>query len=141
MRRLLPCIIGLLFACQSALAQNQYGDLHYFVNANDVRAIAEDGNILWIATFGGGLVKFDKATKEKTNYLRTNSGLTTHLLTSVAVGPDHTVWIGTNTKGIISFDGKKWTSHTYLSERLPNDGVRALVFDKKGRLNAALCGV
>jgi ligand-binding sensor domain-containing protein len=135
--RLSCFLIASLFISVPVLAQNQYGDLFYFVNADDIRGIAQDGNILWIATYGGGLVKFDKTTNQKTNFLRTNNGLTSHELTSIAIDADHTLWIGTNLKGIISFDGTNWKSHTYANENLPSNGIRSLVFDKKGRLWAA----
>src|SRR5690242_16847399 len=101
---LLLLICSILFAGKATYCQNQSGDLIYFVNADAIWDIARDGNIFWIATFGGGLVKYNKITGEKTNYLRSNSSITSHLLTSVAIDSNRTIWIGTNSKGILSFD-------------------------------------
>lgn len=133
-RRLLLSVLVVLFYTIAGFAQEQSGDVHYFVNANDVRRIVRDGDDLWIASFGGGLIKYNTVTGAKTHFLRTNSGIPSHLLRDIAVGKDGKLWIATNTKGIVSFDGVQWRSYTVASDGLRSNTITAISIDKDGNV-------
>ena len=126
-------LAAFLFSSLS-IAQPQTGDVHYFVNSNDVRRIVRDGDNLWIASFGGGLIKYNTVTGAKTHFLRTNSGIPSHLLKGVAIAKDGKIWIGTNDRGIASFDGNTWVSYTKELNGLPSNTITSLVIDSKGVL-------
>ena len=45
----------------------------YYNNYNSINCLAQDSNNLWIGTSGGGIVKYNKETEEKTVYNKSNS--------------------------------------------------------------------
>ncbi len=60
-----------------------------------VKDIYEDGDYLWIGTFGG-LVKLNKETGERVVYTTANSGLTSNFITGIAKDNAGNLWIGTD---------------------------------------------
>lgn len=59
-------------------------------------------NILWIGTFGGGLMKFDTKTEKFTHYT-TDRGLPNNVIYSIIEDKQGNLWMSTD-KGISSFD-------------------------------------
>jgi ligand-binding sensor domain-containing protein len=132
--RLSPFFFVVVFFASISFAQQQSGDVHYFVNTNDVRRIVRDGDNLWIASFGGGLIKYNTVTGSKTHFLRTNSGIPSHLLRDITIAKDGKIWIATNNKGIVSFDGVNWRSYTVASDGLLSNAITAITIDTDGNV-------
>lgn len=59
-----------------------------------IRAVALDSTYAWIAVYGGGLIRLNRATKERTNY-RWKDGLNSNILRNVLVDHLGNVWIAT----------------------------------------------
>ncbi len=110
---------------------------------NRVWSIAEEANgILWLATFGGGLNRFDPTTQTFTRYLHNPSNpasLSNNTVRPILISQrDSTVWIGTS-GGLEKFDAQ--TQHFIHHQHdetnpgsLSNDDVWSLYEDKSGAL-------
>ena len=101
--------------------------------ANSVRAIIQDdfGNI-WFGTFNGGLQSFDGETF--TNY-RENNDLPSNLILTLHKTADHKIWIGTQDKGLATWNPKDSTfSSLTIDDGLCNNHVRNIVEDDWGNL-------
>lgn len=59
-----------------------------------IRAVALDSTYVWVAVYGGGLVRLNRATKECANY-RWVDGLNSNILRNVLVDHQGNVWIAT----------------------------------------------
>lgn len=84
----------------------QLTDWQNYTNGDWVFNIMDDGDYLWIGT-GGGLVKMDKSTEEKTFYNRANAGLPDNRILSLAKDKDGNIWLGSKYSGVGCFDGQK----------------------------------
>lgn len=76
-----------------------------------VTALAADSANLWIGT-DGGLVKMDLATRERTFYDKTNSGLTQNGVIALFFDSRGTLWIGAYDDQVVSLTGDVWKGHT-----------------------------
>lgn len=75
-----------------------------------IRALAVDGNTLWIGT-SNGLIEFNKATETPKVYT-TQDGLLSNVVVSITIGPRGDKWFGTYGGGLTRFDGKIWEQYT-----------------------------
>lgn len=99
-------------------------------NPNHITSMVLDKQgILWCGTWGGGLSRFDG--RKFTNYT-VKDGLVSNYILALALGPDGTIWAGTD-QGINHFNGKKFTTYT-SKDGLLSSFTFALTFDDKGRL-------
>jgi len=101
-----------------------------YTNGQQVQAVANDGNIVWIGTFRGGLVKLDKTSGEKTFYNTANSGLPNSTVLSIAIDNNHKIWIGTE-NGLAEFDGNTWVVYNSTNSELPGNAVYAITVDNE----------
>lgn len=62
----------------------------------------------------------------------TNSGLPELYITAIAVDADNNKWIGTNSSGLVKFDGENWTIYDSLNSCIPCDRITALGIDVSG---------
>ncbi|MEN6511268.1 MAG: hypothetical protein ABFD00_05480, partial [Chloroherpetonaceae bacterium] len=92
-----------------------------FTNGNEINAIVEEGNTMWVGT-DGGLVSIDKTTGDPTFYNRANSGLPYNHVSSIAIDGSGTKWIGT-WDGLAKFDGTNWTVYNTTNSGLPSNYV------------------
>ncbi len=109
--------------------------------SNDfVRVIYEDpqeaGRILWIATQGGGLNKFDRRTETFTHY-RADAGSPNSLNNDyiLTLHADRTgiLWLGTWGGGLNKFDRDKGVlAHYTTREGLPNNEIYGILEDDGG---------
>lgn len=103
---------------------------------NDVRSIAFDKNgEAWIATYGGGIARFDYLGRKWTVYNITNSGLKSNDITKVAY-EDHFLWVGTDGSGIYKVNlqsPEQQTSWKLFDEKsgIPDKIITALYIDSK----------
>ena len=105
------------------------------LNENAIQAIKQDamGNF-WIASSGGGLQKFSENKQEIiSESYSTKNGFPDDFTTSLALGNknNNNVWIGTNSKGLIKFDGKRATKFTE-NEGLISNHIYSVFVDSKG---------
>jgi len=72
-----------------------------------IRALAKQGNYIWVATWGGGLNRYD-LTLKRFEYFRHNSqdkrSLSTDTVYSVLVSKHNDVWVGTVQGGLNRFE-------------------------------------
>ncbi len=80
---------------------------HATIGCNDISSITEskDGNI-WIATYGGGIVKIDARTGKVKNYLFPETCKAANKILTIWTGGDNSLWLGTDGNGIKKFDIK-----------------------------------
>jgi ligand-binding sensor domain-containing protein len=72
--------------------------------ANTIQDICIDSNDkLWLGTYGGGLVSFDKKSKWKT-YNVTNSGIASNIVQRIALDKNGSFWLGHTDAGISVFN-------------------------------------
>lgn len=110
---------------------------------NRVWSIAEDANgVLWLATFGGGLNRFDPAALTFTRYLHdpnNPASLSNNTVRPILISQrDSTIWIGTS-GGLEKFEAptQRFIHHQHdetNSGSLSNDDVWSLYEDKSGAL-------
>ena len=103
---------------------------------------------LWVSSDDVGLVRFDPATREQRQYsvqvgdphsISNNSG------TSVALGPDGTVWVGTR-DGFNRYDAKadrfdRFTVSQYGARGMASDNISDLAVDRDGIVWLTMYGV
>ena len=109
---------------------------------NMVWAIAEDkGGDLWIATEGGGVARWDRATDRFVRLPRpapASLSLSSRVRT-ILPAPDGALWIGTKDAGLARLDPARGTLKRYGHDpkdasSLSHDGVYAMAFDQSGKL-------
>ena len=108
------------------------------ISSNYVNALMIDrSSCLWASTFGGGVNMLD--LNQKPFYLlrrnpKVSNTLSGNYIRAMAEAPDGNIWIGTRTNGLNHYNKttKQYTSFAGVPGL--NDGIRSLVYDKKGRL-------
>lgn len=132
--RTITTILALLItlACAAPIAASN-GDWLKLTNGNHVTDIAADGDVLWVAS-KGGLVKWDRASDEKTFYNTLNSGLPSDKVEAIAVNGDGSIWIGTYDQGIALFDGTDWTTYNSENSNMPAGSIYDIELDENGDL-------
>jgi ligand-binding sensor domain-containing protein/serine phosphatase RsbU (regulator of sigma subunit) len=105
------------------------------LNENVIQAIKQDANgNFWIASSGGGLQKLIQNKQElKIQSYTTKNGFPEDLTTCIALGNknNNNVWIGTNSNGLIKFDGK-WSTKFTENEGLISNKIYSVYIDSKG---------
>ena len=103
------------------------------IPANDVSALASDGDVLWVGTFDHGLARFSKGT-----WTTITSGKLDHRVNALLVEPrankPSRIWVAT-ANGISIVDGTT-VSEITKSEGLPARGVLSLARMRDGRILA-----
>lgn len=116
-----------------ALSYAQTDEWTNFTSSNNVRAIAQADTLLWLGT-DGGLVKYNMITGKKGLFTCTNSKLPWNVITCLAVDTGKSLWIGTNGKGLVRYNGQNWQHFTSQNSGLCYDYVLSLAIDSSGRL-------
>jgi len=143
MKKNILLLIVLIILAGSVNAQNPQW-INY-TNGNNITALADAGNCLWIGT-GGGLVKIDKSTDIPTFYNCANSGLTSHSISSIAVDSNGDIWIGFldwgPNGGLAKFDGTNWTIYNTSNSDLPCNAISSIAIEPSGTIWIGLfqCG-
>lgn len=101
---------------------------------NSIYDICEDSShTIWIATWGGGINKFDKHTGTFHHYRHLPSdpqSLSHDLILSVYQDQSGVLWVGTSGGGLNRFDPVTETFHHYLEgDGLPNNVVYSILED------------
>jgi len=126
-------ISSILFLFPVALLA-QYPDWIQLSNGNNVQALADGENHLWIGTFVG-LMKLNKTTGNMTFYNTANSKLPHNWVRALATDKKGNAWIGTG-NGLVKLDGSNWEvfQYSWSGQGLPGMYVQALAFDPAGNL-------
>jgi signal transduction histidine kinase/ligand-binding sensor domain-containing protein len=98
--------------------------------ANDVRAIADSADGLWVGTEGGGLHRFQNG---KFTAVQNAAGETATDVSSLLVDADGVLWIGTRGSGLLRFHEDRWTRYT-SADGLGSDRIGYMVEDPLGHL-------
>ncbi|HXF62820.1 MAG TPA: hypothetical protein VNK95_14445 [Caldilineaceae bacterium] len=91
--------------------------------SDDISALQADGDVIWIGTRGGGLLRFQDNQLQVFN--RDNIGLPGDVITALAVGADGALYVGTE-RGLARFAGNTVTP-------IPALGDQAIVALAAGR--------
>jgi len=102
-----------------------------YTSGNQISAIIEDGNTLWIGT-SGGLVKKDLLTDENIYYNATNSGLPENTIPCMELAPDGKLWMGTGSRGMVCFEGDTWTVFSTENSAISGNAVGVIKIDQEG---------
>jgi ligand-binding sensor domain-containing protein/signal transduction histidine kinase len=87
--------------------------------------VIDDGRLIWIATYGGGMNILDKKTKNIT-YLTTKDGLCNDAIYTIIPENDSILWLGTN-KGLSKLNIKSRLFHNYeMDDGIPSDEFNML---------------
>ena len=101
-----------------------------YTHSETVYSIAEEGNYLWLGTYGG-LVKLDKSTLQKTFYNKGNSYLPSNHITFIAIDNSGYKWICTY-NGLAKFKDDNWTIYNHTNSVIPNSILTSIVIDSLG---------
>lgn len=106
-------------------------DWKLFTNANDIKYVAQQGIYLWLATNGGGLIKFNKSTGEMQFFDKANSQLPDMVINEIKPYGVDSLWICTN-NGLARFDNGEWTVYNVENSDLPSNTVYSIDIDGSG---------
>ena len=113
-----------------AVVYSQNPEWMNFTSGANVRALADDGDYLWVG--GVGLTRLNKATGEMVFYNKANSGLPYNDILALAIDTQGNIWVGTDGGGLAKFDGVNWTVYSRANSGLPNNQIFALAIDLQG---------
>jgi ligand-binding sensor domain-containing protein len=115
---------------KSALDITSFNKIHGLKH-NIIRGMAEDkSGHLWLATYGGGISRFDGRFFY---HYTENEGISSNTATCVLADRKGNIWFGTYGGGVFCFDGKDFKQLT-SKEGLPSDYIFSLLEDQKGRI-------
>lgn len=77
--------------------------------------------------WGLGLIKFDGTNW--TTFDTTNSGISSNLITCVAVDNSGNIWCGTVDSGLTMYNGSTWTNYSTSNSPLVSNSIHNLAFD------------
>jgi ligand-binding sensor domain-containing protein len=97
-----------------------------YTNGENILAIAEEGQYLWVGT-QGGLVKIDKQNGSVQYFDKTNSDLPDNYVTAIAIDIAGNKWIGIRQGGLAKFDNTDWVIHYPMGTSLPHANITCLL--------------
>ncbi|MDJ0752665.1 MAG: hypothetical protein QNJ45_04045 [Ardenticatenaceae bacterium] len=100
-----------------------------YANAETVRDLISAHGYWWLAT-DGGLVVIDPQNETQV-HLTVDHGLPGNRLTTIAADLQGNIWIGTENRGIVRYNGRRWKTFT-MADGLPGLSVSRLVVDREG---------
>ncbi|MBK8901041.1 MAG: hypothetical protein IPM53_07655 [Anaerolineaceae bacterium] len=105
-----------------------------YSHAAPLNDLARRDGLLWAAS-NGGLLVWDERTGEVAKFT-SEHGLAENRTTSVAIGLDGSIWVGTASAGVGRYDGAAWQTFT-SADGLPGNSVRDLAISADGTVWAA----
>lgn len=103
---------------------------HYSVENAVVNALAIEGNYVWAATNGDGVIRWNHTDGSFVRY-NTATGLVHNTVRAIIVDGNGHKWFGTE-GGVSEFDGQTWTTYT-TTHGLANNKVLDMAIDQAGR--------
>ncbi len=104
-----------------------------YTNTQNVTALALQDNILWVGTTGG-LIAWNYHDYQYQK-LTVSDGLPYHNITALLVDADNILWAGTDSAGVLRYDGQTWQQFTE-EEGLASNSVLSLFQTDEGRVIA-----
>ena len=129
MKQLFYVILISIF-CLNITVLSQNPEWINYTSKGLVNTIIFEENFAWIGTTGG-LVKINNNTGETKSFDKTNSGLPSNYVTSLAKDHSGILWIGTD-RGLVKFDGINWEVFNSSNSVLPYDIINCLAIDESG---------
>src|SRR5436309_1987730 len=121
-----PLLLCVLVLRGIASSQSNPPEWINYTSGTTVRAIADDGQYLWVG--GQGLTRFNKLTGQMTFYNKTNSGLPQNTIFSIVVDRRGNKWI-VGGAGLTKFDGTNWITYTQTNSGLPSNITLVVALD------------
>src|SRR3972149_3911388 len=122
--------ILIMIICYSLSAQTP--EWMNYTGGDQIMALAEEGNYIWVGTFGGGLIKLNKINGETVFFNRSKSGLPDNKVRAITIDTGGTKWIGTWGGGLAIYDEIGWTIYNTANSELPSNLITAIVIDSSG---------
>ena len=101
-----------------------------YLNGDEIRALLEVGDDIFVGTWGGGLVKINQVSGETTFFNNANSDLPNNYILSLLESSNGEIFVGTSGGGLAKFDGNSttpWTIYKTNNSDLPSNYVNALL--------------
>ncbi|HVZ39712.1 MAG TPA: two-component regulator propeller domain-containing protein [Candidatus Kapabacteria bacterium] len=134
-------ILALLCLIPMAGAQAQWVHWSNYLDGSVVGVLLNDGGFVWAGSLGGGLVKIEKVSGNKTYYDRATSGLRNMTINAMLADGNGNIWIGTD-GGLMKFDkGTNWTAYNMNNSPLPSNAINALAYHNGTLWVATLAGL
>ncbi len=95
--------------------------MHQF--SSQITSIAQNGNDLWLGTYGRGIVRYNIRTEKRTNYT-TDEGLSNNVVYGVLFDGTQQLWASTN-RGLVTIDPKTDKIRNFTI----NDGLQSNEFN------------
>jgi ligand-binding sensor domain-containing protein len=105
-------------------------DFTSYSNAEKINAIARRDGLLWAAS-DGGLVVWQESDPSQVVKFSSEHGLAENKTTSIAIGIDGAIWVGTASAGVNRYDGTSWQTFAG-DDGLPGSDVRDLAVGADG---------
>ena len=102
-----------------------------FTNADKINDLAQRDGFIWAASDGGLLVWPE--SEDKVVKFTTEHGLAENRTTSVSIGLDGSIWVGTASAGVSRYDGVNWQIFT-AADGLPSNAIRDLIVSVDGMI-------
>ncbi len=101
-----------------------------FLNGASVMSIKEEGNDIWVATYGQGIFKYDKKNEKWSNFSTKQNNLSNDFFYSLAVSKNY-VWAG-SVEGLFIYDkrGNRWSKRKFYLGGQMGNWIRSLCYDK-----------
>ena len=121
-------IIYYLLAFQSSV-KAQYAGWKYYSSGTDILSIVVDGTTVWIEKTEG-LARINTLTSGVIIQQKLNSGLSDNPALSIVIDDSVTKWMGTQKRGLSSFDRTTWINYDTANFNLPDNQVTSIVINK-----------
>lgn len=108
-----------------------------FSNAQKINDLARRDGLIWAAS-DGGLLVWQESTGGVEKFT-SEHGLAENQTTSVAIGMDGVIWVGTASAGVSRYDGTAWQTFR-VADGLPSDEVRDVAVTADGMVWVATAG-
>lgn len=132
MRSVFLIFICIILRTSVSFGYSQNEKWTHFESVSGINDIVEHGKFIWICS-NGGLIKFNKKTKEKKYFTKDNSKLPNNRVYSIVFENDGSKWIGTEA-GLVHVQNGEWKVYTSDNSDLPGNLITALAIDKNNTL-------
>lgn len=114
-----------------------------YLNGNEVTAITEDANYIYVGTKEGGAVQINKTTNAKVYFDSNNSGLVGNRVSAVAKDSQGNIWFGNHVGvnsingmkgGLAKYDGTNWTSYDYGNTGINLSNINSIAIDSSDKV-------
>ncbi len=115
--------------------------------ADDIYKVAYKDGVLWIASHGGGLIRYEKYTGRTTFYFGTHASSLgkISLVNELMMDDDNTLWIGSDEDGLLNYNPLTEEVVQYKVNpsdpySIPSNLIKSIHKDKKGNIWISFSG-